>query len=295
METEVTFFSENEEVRGTLCVPDDIEAQVPAVALLHGYGSFRDELTGFTELAALLSAHRIASLRFDFRGCGASGRSGRIHPHDEWIEDACCALTFLEDHPQVDAERLGLVGMSVGGGVTVQATALDERVGCAVALAPVADGRWWLEHLWKTAHGVDAWQQFLESLETDRRHRARYGTSRQVPIEEILAYGPKDMADREFMLAQYPQFAAVTQLSSADSLCQFQPRHLVHQIAPRPIRFVHSLADTSVPVTHSYELFGRARETRDLQLVSDSPHCFWIGPDNQYVQEMTLEWLTRFL
>ena len=295
MKTEVAFFSEGEKLAATLCLPGGAQGKVPAVALLHGYGSFRDELTGYTELSSLLAKQGIASLRFDFRGCGASGEPGRMHPHDDWVEDAAAALSYLEVHPRVDFGRLGLVGMSVGGGVVVQAAALDHRVRCVVSLAPVADGGWWLKHLWKTSQGDDAWQDFLNRLSEDRRRRAKDGNSQRVPTEDILAYGPEDMAARRLMLEKYPQFATHTYLSSADSLRSFQPRQFVHLVAPRPVRFVHSLADTSVPIEHSYELFGRAGEVRDIRVIHDSPHCFWLSEQNREVQGLVLDWLIRYL
>jgi len=295
MESEVAFYSEGERVAGTLCLPDRIRDKAPAVALLHGYSSFRDDLRGFVELAALLADHGIASLRFDFRGCGSSGEPGRFHPHDEWIEDARAALSYLEGRPEVDAGRLGLAGISVGGGVTVGAAALDPRVRCAVALCPVADGGWWLEHLWTGLGGRPAWEKFLDRLAADRRRRAREGASAKVPMEEILAFGPEGLAAWRKMREEFPRFASGAYLSSPDSLLSFQPRHLVHRIAPRPLRIIHSLADASVPFHHAAELYGRAGEIKDLVVIRDSPHCFWTGDDNRRVQELTLEWLERYL
>lgn len=295
MEEEITFFSGGEQIMGTVCLPGDLEKKVPGVALLHGYGSFRDDITGFLELAKLLAEEGIASVRFDFRGCGVSGESGYIHPHNESIEDACAALSYLDGRPEVDPNRLAVVGMSVGGGIAVQVAGLDERVRCAVALAPVADGGWWLKHLWTSTRGVDDWLDFLNRLSIDRKQRAKNGSSEKVEIEEILAYGPEDLAAHEEMRKKYPQFATQAYLSSADSLLQFQPRQFAHLVAPRPLRLVHSLTDTSVPIYHSYELFGKAGPIRDLQIIPDSPHAFWIGDHNKYVQELTLEWLKLYL
>lgn len=293
-ESDVTFFSESQQVSGTLCLPA-YKPPFPAAVLLHGYGSFRDELTGYVELAALLADNGMASLRFDFRGCGKSGDPGRLHPHDDWIEDARCALSFLETRREISRRRLGLVGMSCGGGVAVQAAALDERVRCAVALAPVADGGWWLRHLWTSTRGDAGWHGFLARVREVRRHRAATGVSEVVPIEDILAYAPEDMAAHRAMHEKYPQFATHVYLSSVESLLQFQPRQFVHLIPPRPLRLVHSLTDTSVPIEHSYELFGRAGPIRDLQVIHDSPHCFWIGPESRRVQELTLDWLLRYV
>lgn len=293
-ESAITFHSECEEVHGTLRVPRG-DGPFPAAVLLHGYGSFRDELTGYVELAALLARNGIASLRFDFRGCGESGLPGRLHPHDEWVEDAMSAISYLESVRDISSKRIGVVGMSVGGGVSVQTAALDERVCCAVALAPVADGGWWLKHLWTATRGEPGWHQFLGRVRRARRRRAVSGLTHVVPIEDVLAYGPDDLKASRAMREKYPQFAPRVCLSSVESLMQFQPRQLVHKIRPRPIRFIHSLTDTSVPIEHTYELFGRAGHVRDLQVIHDSPHCFWIGPESKRVQKLTLEWLQRYL
>jgi dipeptidyl aminopeptidase/acylaminoacyl peptidase len=295
METEIKFFSEGEIISGTICLPGNLVGRVPAVALFHGYGSFRDDLTGFKELAMVLAEQGIASVRFDFRGCGSSGNPGCIHPNNEWIEDAHAALSFLEELPEVDPMRLAVAGISVGGGIAVQVAALDERVRCAVALAPVADGAWWLKHLWTSTRGEEGWLNFLQRLSSDRRKRAEKGYSQKVAIEEILAYGPEDTAAREYMLKKYPQFATHAYLSSADSLLQFQPRQFVHLITPRPFRIIHSLTDKSVPIEHAYELFGRAGPLRDLMIIPDSPHAFWLGKYNKDVQELTLDWIQRYV
>jgi dipeptidyl aminopeptidase/acylaminoacyl peptidase len=295
MEMELSFFSDGERVVGTLALPEEGQGKAPAAVLVHGYGSFRDELTGYVELAALLAAHGIASLRLDMRGCGESGALGRIHPHDDWIADITAALSYLESRPEVDPARLGLVGMSVGGGAVVQAGAVDERVRCVVSLAPVADGGWWLKHLWTTTRGESDWQGFLARLAADRRMRAQIGRSEKVAVEDVLAYGPEDAKARVQMLQKYPQFATYVYLSSPDSLCRFQPRHWAHLVAPRPLRIIHSLTDTSVPITHAYELYGRAGAPKDIQVIPDSPHCFWLGPHSRRVQELTLEWLRLYL
>jgi len=116
-----------------------------------------------------------------------------------------------------------------------------------------------------------------------------------VPMEEILAFGPEGLAAWRKLREEFPRFASHAFLSSADSLLAFRPRHLAGGIAPRPLRIIHSLADTSVPFRHAAEIFGRSGEVKDLVAIRDSPHCFWIGPDSRRVQELTLEWMERYL
>src|SRR5512134_3521918 len=59
-------------IKATLAVPDS-GATGPAVVMLHGFGSSRNEVGDlFTQQAAALAAEGIASLRIDFRGYGES-------------------------------------------------------------------------------------------------------------------------------------------------------------------------------------------------------------------------------
>jgi len=138
-ETEIAFSSGGTQVHGTLRQAGNAGRQ-PAVILAHGFGSFRDELTGFVELADRLAAGGITSLRLDLRGCGQSGRRGFMHPMWEWVEDLRNAASFLETLSGIATDRIGVAGMSMGGGVACAAAAIDDRLKVVVALAPVTDG-----------------------------------------------------------------------------------------------------------------------------------------------------------
>jgi len=296
-ESEITFYSEGVEVHGTLSVPKGMteESNLPGVVLLHGYGSFRDELTGFVELSEKVCTEGMVCLRFDLRGCGESGVPGRIIPHLEWPADGLAAISYLQSLGGVDRRRMGVVGMSVGGGAACYVAGIDNRVKCTVALAPVADGTWWLEHLWKTRQGDEAWLAFQERLINDRLTRVRNGKSEKVDIGEVLGFGPEQRKRWDGLLELYPQFTREVELSSADSLINFKPLGLVQLSAPRPIRFIHSEEDESVPIVHSEELYAAAGDVKDFQRIQGSPHCFWSSERSEEVQQLTIDWLKEHL
>ena len=58
----------------------------------------------------------------------------RHNPNWHWTLLARRALTLLEKHPQVDASRLGIFGISVGGSLTWLVAGTDERVKAAVPI-----------------------------------------------------------------------------------------------------------------------------------------------------------------
>lgn len=107
-------------------VPGETEA---AVVLLHGAGSTR---TAVLSQADVLASGGYGVLLVDARGHGASEGRGMDFG---WFgeRDVAAALDFLEDQPGVAPERLGVVGISMGGEEAVGAAGADPRVRAVVA------------------------------------------------------------------------------------------------------------------------------------------------------------------
>lgn len=134
-ETAVAIPSDGYDITGTFALPADAEVPVPAVLMLHGYGSTGDEVGHmYARLAEALAAQGIGSLRIDFAGMGASEASILEYTPDSMLNDAVVALDWLEAQEMVDAERLGVQGFSLGSSVAARLLGVDER--------PVAFGSW---------------------------------------------------------------------------------------------------------------------------------------------------------
>jgi len=294
MKEEVQFYIHNTLIFGTFKKAKNM-GKNPAVVLLHGYSSFRDELTGFAELAEKLSYNGISSLRIDMRGCGKSPKRGELYPFPEWIEDALAAVTYLEMRKDVHRERIGIIGMSMGGGTAIYAAALDKRIKAVVALAPVGDGEAWLKNLWVSYKGEKAWNTFVSKVLEDQKNEVLTGKSQWVHISEVLAFEKTANSSHAAIMKMYPQFLEEVPLSSAYSCFKFRPLDIVHKISPRPLRIIHSNEDESVPVEQAKLLYANTGEIKDLILINDSPHCFWIGPKSQEVQSKTVEWMVKYL
>lgn len=107
-------------------VPGENEA---AVVLLHGAGSTR---TSVLDHAAVLGTHGYGVLLLDARGHGGSeGRGMAFGWYGE--RDVAAALDFVAAQPVVAADRIGIVGLSMGGEVAIGAAGVDARVRAVVA------------------------------------------------------------------------------------------------------------------------------------------------------------------
>lgn len=106
-------------VVGTLSLPEG-GASGPAVVMLHGFASNRDEIGGiFAAQAAALAEAGIASLRIDFRGYGDSAGAEAEVTIDRMLEDAAIARAHLASVEGVDATRIGALGYSFGAAIAM--------------------------------------------------------------------------------------------------------------------------------------------------------------------------------
>jgi cephalosporin-C deacetylase-like acetyl esterase len=58
----------------------------------------------------------------------------------QYVADFRDAITFGISLPGVDARRIGVWGSSYGGGIVIQAAALDARISCVAAQVPFLSG-----------------------------------------------------------------------------------------------------------------------------------------------------------
>lgn len=100
-----------------------------ALVLRHGSGS-----TGADALAhaLVLAGHGYGVLLTDARGHGQSG--GRAMEFGWYgTEDIAGAVSFLASQPEIEAERIGVAGLSMGGEEALGAAAEDTRIAAVVA------------------------------------------------------------------------------------------------------------------------------------------------------------------
>lgn len=104
-------------VAGKLSIPT-AEGKVPAVVICHG----SDGVDGRGEFyRPALNAAGIATLEIDMWAARGSARGAAARPRSpiETLPDAFAAKRFLAAQPEIDPERLGIMGFSWGAVVTL--------------------------------------------------------------------------------------------------------------------------------------------------------------------------------
>ena len=138
IEQPVTFTNQGQQIVGILHIPSH-PRPLPAVALYHGFtGHHLESHLLFVKIGRMLAKMGVGALRFDFRGSGNSEGSFSDMSVVTEIDDAIAALDYLSTQSWVNDERIGVLGLSLGGGIAAVVSGRDERIKSAVLLSAVA-------------------------------------------------------------------------------------------------------------------------------------------------------------
>jgi alpha-beta hydrolase superfamily lysophospholipase len=284
-EQRITFTSDGLAIAGVVRVPDGVAPgeRRAAVIVLHGFGSNMGS-TSVLEPCAMFEKLGYVTLRFDMRGCGESGgEKGRVLCLDQ-VSDTKNAVSFLARYPQVEGDRIALLGSSFGGAVAVYTGGVDARVAAVMSSGGWGDG----ERKFRGQHATpEAWAKFAAMLEEGKRHRARTGQSLMVPRYDIVPI-PEHLRTH-VVAGSIQMFPAET----AQSMMDFRADDVVGKIAPRPLLLLHSSTDSVTPTEQSVELFRRAGQPTDLHLFAETDH-FMFSDANPRVRHVILDWLERY-
>lgn len=116
VETVVSIDAGDHQIPATVCMPD-AEGPHPAVVMLHGTGSARDEAGGGYAYAApvLAAKYGVATIRIDFMGNGESTADYIGYTFKSAVADAVAAAEYIAAQESIDAAHIGVMGWSQGG------------------------------------------------------------------------------------------------------------------------------------------------------------------------------------
>lgn len=116
-----------------LYIPKDATGQLPAIAMSGPYGAVKEQVSGL--YAQTLAELGFLTIAFDPSFTGESGGSPRgVSSPDINTEDFCAAVDYLSTRADVDADRIGILGICGFGGFAVNAAAIDTRIKATVAI-----------------------------------------------------------------------------------------------------------------------------------------------------------------
>lgn len=271
------FYCDGIRLEGLLHLPDGAPGDGcrPVIVLCSGFQGLKELIPA--KLWGPLTDAGYACFSFDYRGFGTSeGERGRVQPREQ-VEDIRNAVTFLQQQPEVDRERIGLVGWGFGGGVVVQAAAEDGRVRAVACLNGVGDAG-------RAVRGSRThadWLSIQDRIAEDRVRRVLTGRSQKVSPWDVVPLDPvtRVRVDDD-MYARFESFGVEVTLQSAEAYYAFRPERVVDRISPRPLLIVHGVRNALHPIDEARSLYAHAREPKELIEVPAGHHLDWIEPDH---------------
>lgn len=113
-------------------IPKDITEKLPAIAISGPFGAVKEQSSGI--YAQTMAEKGFLTIAFDPSFTGESGGNPRyVASPDINTEDFCAAVDFLSTYPDVDPERIGIIGICGWGGMAINAAAIDTRIKATVA------------------------------------------------------------------------------------------------------------------------------------------------------------------
>ena len=217
---------------GQIFLPNEYNRVYPAVCLCHGIPAVPynpDEKGGYPELAARFCRAGFAALVFNFRGCGPS--QGNIDMPG-WTRDLESAIDFLNMLPEVDRNKIYLLGSSGGAAASVYAAAHDKRVSAVATLACPAEFN------------------FMAGGDTVESLIARF---REIGIIKDAEFPP---SVKKWL----------------DGFKKLAPIEYIGGISPKPLLLVHGESDDVVPVEHVERLYAKAGRPREKLVLPGAGH-----------------------
>jgi dienelactone hydrolase len=109
-----------EKLFGYLLLPANAQGKVPAMVIVHGSGGVHQVREGrYLEEFASIGLAGFVIDSFTPRGVKDTVADQSKVPTSQMIRDALAALQFLATHARIDAARIGVIGFSKGGSVSL--------------------------------------------------------------------------------------------------------------------------------------------------------------------------------
>ena len=112
--------------------PKEAEGRLAAIAVCGSFGAVKEQAAGL--YAQTMAERGFLTIAFDPSFTGESGGTPRyMASPDINTEDFQAAVDFLSVQENVDAEKIGIIGICGWGGLALNAAALDTRIKATVA------------------------------------------------------------------------------------------------------------------------------------------------------------------
>jgi fermentation-respiration switch protein FrsA (DUF1100 family)/quercetin dioxygenase-like cupin family protein/alkylhydroperoxidase/carboxymuconolactone decarboxylase family protein YurZ len=263
-------------VVGDLYLPNNIDKskKYPAIVVGHTFTGVKEQTSGLH--AQKLAEMGFITLAFDASFWGESGGMPRnIEVPEIRVEDFSAAVDFLSNHPLVDANKIGAIGICGSGGYSISTTAIDHRIKAVATVSMYDLGRARRQGL-GDAIPYEARMTTLDKI-GELRTKEFAGAVRTDTLGVPAKIIETDTENtREFYdyyrtsRAQSPNTDTSYSLTSQAPMMNFFPFAQIETISPRPVLFI--AGERAVSKYFSDNAYALASEPKELFVVPNASH-----------------------
>ena len=181
-------------------IPKGIEGKLPAIAVSGPFGAVKEQCSGL--YAQTMAEKGYLTIAFDPSFTGESGGTPRyMASPDINTEDFMAAVDFLSVQENIDADKIGIIGICGWGGMALNTAALDTRIKATVVSTMYdmtrvnANGYFDAENSEEARY---AKKQAMNTLRTEEYRKGEYsraGGCMPLPVPEDAPFFVKDYSE----------------------------------------------------------------------------------------------------
>lgn len=251
--------------------------RLPAIVVSGPFGAVKEQSSGL--YAQTMAERGFVTLAFDPSYTGESGGQPRnVASPDINTEDFSAAVDFIGLRPEVDRERIGVIGICGWGGMALNAVASDKRVKAVVA-STMYDMTRVMSKGYNDSVTLEQRTKALDQMSRQRWADAEKGSPAYQP-----AYNPAPSAGAPQFMVDYHDYYSTPRgyhkraVNSGNSWTQTTPLSFMNmpilsyiaEISPRPVLFIHG--EKAHSLYFSETAFAAAAEPKELMVIPGASH-----------------------
>lgn len=254
----------------------DPNRKYAAVVVTHPFGGVKEQTAGLHALR--LAEEGFLTLAYDASYQGESGGEPRLmEVPAQRLDDISCAIDFLVQHPQVNAEQIGSLGICAGGGYALSNATTEMRVRAvaAVSLFNLGEAR-------REGMGTISYEERMKRLRDAADARSREAHGEPARLVPVVPDSPSGFTEKTPLLyregyeyyrtprAHHPNSPNRYVFSSLPLQMAFFPFEQLDTISPRAVLLIAgSKADT---LFWSEQAYQKCKDPKELYIVNGATH-----------------------
>lgn len=285
----VTFNNAGSQMAGNLYLPAhyDRTKKYPAIVVSHPWGGVKEQTSGL--YAQQLARRGFITLAFDASHYGESGGEPRnLEDPAARVQDIRSAIGYLSSLPQVDAGRIGTLGICAGGGYTLNEAQTDLRVRAVASVVAYDIGEATRNGIQGSPVSASDREVLLKGVDERLNKEAAGAPVRIEPLlpsrERLDASTPDFVREAtDYYLTprgEHPNAKNRFVVTSPGLHMAYYPLEHMALIAPRPVLLI--AGERAETLKFSQQAYAKAQQPKELMIIPAASH-FDLYDKPQYV------------